>query len=206
MRVALSKALQLLGSVNSIRTRLFYASRMKTVSHHWSREAQDENRLSRGFHWVESDLVQAQINELISGDPELDWANYVFRKYLLASGTGLQRGLSLGCGDGRLERHMRRVGACDYIDALDIAEGAIARAQEITVESGIGGIVYRVADLNNITLPAQHYDVVMAASILHHISNLEGLLDEVRSSLKTDGLLIANEYVAPAQFQTKSHN
>jgi len=153
---------------------------------------------------VESPLVLAQINELISGDPGLDWANYVFRKYLLASGKGVERGLSLGCGDGRIERHMRMLAACHQIDAFDIAESAIAHARKRALESGIDGIIYQVRDLNDIKLPPNHYDVVVASSILHHISNLEGLLDQVRSSLKPGGLLVANEYVGPSQFQWTS--
>ena len=55
--------------------------------------------------------------------------------------------------------------------------------------------------MNSIQLEQNRYDVVFFNSSLHHVKNIEHVLDEVEKALVDDGLLIINEYVGPSQFQ-----
>jgi hypothetical protein len=46
--------------------------------------------------------------------------------------------LTLGCGDGCLERHPLQLGMCDRFDAFDVASGAVEVARETAGKKGIG--------------------------------------------------------------------
>ena len=63
------------------------------------------------------------------------------------------------------------------------------------------GIDYRQADMNDLKLEADAYDVAFAVQALHHVDALEHLLDQVEASLRPGGLFVVNEYIGPARFQ-----
>jgi SAM-dependent methyltransferase len=63
------------------------------------------------------------------------------------------------------------------------------------------GLEFARADLNALDLPRDAFDVVLMNMSLHHVRNLEGTLDAVEGALKPGGILIANEFVGPSQFQ-----
>lgn len=170
----------------------------KIVSDHWSQMAKKQLGL---FHWSDSSLVMQNINKCISGNPKTGWFQYACEKYLLKDYGGVDYGLSIGCGSGALERHCRLINACQTIDAIDLAEGAIEEAKKLAKEQKISNINYKVSNIENIDLPQEKYDVVFASSAIHHVKNLEGLFEQIRSSLKPYGLFIMLEYVGPSQFQ-----
>lgn len=166
----------------------------------WAREADEQVRYGKGFHWVESSLVMAYIQEQITGNPELDWLTYSYQKYVCAQRPPA-RILSLGCGGGALERDLCRLGFTGDIDACDFSEGAIEHARGMAAQQGLNNIHYFVSDLNQAEFSSEQYKIIFSGSALHHISNLEGLLDQLRSALVEHGLLIVNEYVGPFQLQ-----
>jgi Methyltransferase domain len=50
-------------------------------------------------------------------------------------------------------------------------------------------------------LPKEAYDVVYVHAALHHVFQLEHLLDEIRQTLKPGGLFVVYEYIGPSQMQ-----
>jgi 2-polyprenyl-3-methyl-5-hydroxy-6-metoxy-1,4-benzoquinol methylase len=167
------------------------------VSDHWSIMAKKEPTL---FHWTDSSIVMEHINKCVSGHSEIGWLQYACEKYLKHT-SGAKHCLSLGCGSGALERQVRRMGACETIDAVDIAKGAIEEAMRLAQEENITGINYRLENIENIRLPVNRYDAVFSSSAVHHIKNLEMLFEQVRAALKRDGFFIMAEYVGPSQSQ-----
>jgi len=137
---------------------------------------------------------------MASGSPEVDWDEYVVSTYLCGR-VPLARILSLGCGEGILERRLAGMNVFNECDAFDISPVALQRARESANSLGLNTIRYQHADLNAITLPHQAYDAAFAESSLHHIHNLEHLLQQVRASLVPGGWFFANEYVGPSRFQ-----
>lgn len=166
----------------------------------WAREADEQVRYGKGFHWVESPLVMAYIQEEITGDPKLDWLTYSYQKYVCGQSRAM-RILSLGCGGGALERDLCRLGFSGNIDACDFSEGALEHARRAAAQQGLNNIHYFVSDLNEAVFTSGQYDIVFSGSALHHISNLEHLLDQLRVALVEHGVLIVNEYVGPFQLQ-----
>lgn len=166
----------------------------------WAREANEQVRYGRGFHWVESPLVMGYIQEQITGNPELDWLTYSYHKYVYAHDR-TTRILSLGCGGGALERDLCRLGFTGNIDACDFSEGAVEHARRMAAQQGLKNIHYFVSDLNQADFSSRQYEIIFSGSALHHISNLEHLLDQLRAALVERGVLIVNEYVGPFQLQ-----
>jgi len=149
--------------------------------------------------WMEHPRIQRHINMRITGNPSLDWFTYVNQKYLPLT---VDRGLSLGCGGGGLERHAFFLKKVKYFDAIDVSHRAIETAKKEAEHAGISGNVdYMVADLNHLILPPARYNVVFASMSIHHIERLESLLRQIRIALREGGLFICNEYLGPTRFQ-----
>jgi SAM-dependent methyltransferase len=167
----------------------------------WGRKAREriESADWRCFYWQSHPLTTRHINRLITGNDDEGWLAFVKRRFLPQE---VERGLSLGCGSGGLERDAIALGVCRTFHGLDISEDALEAAVAAAEAAGVRErIEYRQADLNTVRLPPAAYDVVFAVQALHHVDALEHLLDQVAASLRPDGLFVVNEYIGPARFQ-----
>ncbi len=133
------------------------------------------------------------------GSPYSHWAEYCVREHL-AGRVPVERMLSLGCGTGRLERILARLGAFRQCDAWDVAAGAIEAARDLAHEEGFAHIHYSVKDVTTEDMPADRYDAVWFENALHHIEPLEEVCAKVARTLKPDGYLFLNEYIGPNRF------
>ena len=167
----------------------------KKAAEWWS----DPESEARETQWVRIPGVQQNMNRRATGDPEMDWISH--SGGLLAKFAKPVKALSLGCGFGVIERVLRRSDYCQLIHGMDLAEGAIEGARKAAQAEGLDGLTYEVADLNTATLPKEAYDVVYAHAALHHVFQLEHLLDEIKQTLKPGGLLFVHEYIGPSQMQ-----
>src|SRR5207244_7260882 len=134
-----------------------------------------------------------------TGDPAINCINH--SSILLTSFAKPIKALSVGCGFGIIERVLRRHDFCQLIHGVDVAENAIESARKTAEAEGLDGLTYEVADLNTFQLPAETYDIVYAHAALHHIFQLEHVLDQIRKTLKPGRLLVAYEYIGPSQMQ-----
>lgn len=159
----------------------------------WDREVADPWYQS----WMTHPRVRQYINSAISGSPHewpLDW----FQSFL--GGRTFQRGLSIGCGSGALERDLLGRGIAQEIDAFDGSAESIRIAREEAEKAGYGDrIHYSVANFNEPALPRRAYDVVFAHQSLHHVAKLEKLFRAVLAAMKPDGLFYLDEYVGPSR-------
>ena len=100
-----------------------------------------------------------------------------------------------------------RVNICDSVMApakisKEIEEKSIEIAKCLSEKESLSTCInYQVADINEIVLSENKYDIVFVGSALHHLSNLEHIFEEIRKSLKPNGFFIFNEFVGPSQFQ-----
>lgn len=153
-----------------------------------------------GAYWLELAATQQRLSAKISGDPAVDAVLHTVQHHLNGR-LPLQRCLSLGCGEGRLERRMAQLGVFVHCDAIDVADRSIASARSAAQTAGYHHIDYRVADANTVLLPAKHYDAVWGTGAIHHIEQLEHLFAQVANTLTPEGLFILDEYVGASRFQ-----
>ncbi len=178
------------------------SSNLRRTAEHW--EAQGSWEDGRGLYWLELEAVRRRLNLKVTGRPESDWVRHTLERHFEGH-LPLQRCLSLGCGEGGLERQLASLGVFVACDAFDVAAGSIANAQTLARQAGYEHIAYRVEDANNMQLPAQTYDAVWASGAVHHFERLEHVFTQLAAALKPGGLFILNEYVGPSRFQFPSY-
>ena len=159
----------------------------------------DPGREVPGTQWLQIPGASENMNRRATGDPEMDWITH--SAGLLSKFPKPVKVLSLGCGFGVIERALRRSECCQLIHGLDVAAGAIDGAKKTAQDEGLDGLTYAVADLNTATLPKETYDAVYVHAALHHVFQLEHLLDQIKHTLKPGGLFVVYEYIGPSQMQ-----
>lgn len=134
-------------------------------------------------------------------------------RYVLTSAAPRpgMRVLDLGCGAGWLSLELARRGA--HVTALDISEANLALARYMAETNArnfpylyqgfaglpcrleeFGSVEYLYADLNEVSLPSGEYDAVVVWDSLHHVRDLERLLEEVRRALKPGGVFVGVDH------------
>ncbi|WP_026353976.1 class I SAM-dependent methyltransferase [Woodsholea maritima] len=98
--------------------------------------------------------------------------------------------LEFGCGTGTTALHHAPHVAS--ILALDISPEMIAIAKEKQTAAGITNVDFRVGGLDTIPSHADHYDMVMAHSILHLIEDPKGAIARFHQILKPGGYLVSS--------------
>ena len=96
--------------------------------------------------------------------------------------------LSLCCGAARLERSMMEgIPGTVHMTLMDINQDLINATAEAFSE--FGNVDTICADANLLELSPNKYDIVICVSALHHIIELEHLIEAINTSLKDDGEL-----------------
>jgi len=102
------------------------------------------------------------------------------------------RVLELGCSSGWLSLEMARRGA--DVEGIDVAEAAIALAQAYAlVHPPSGSVTYRAADINYLPLQTETYDLIVCIGTLHHLAEVEAVMERIHAALKPTGLFYMSE-------------
>ncbi len=137
--------------------------------------------------------------QLISKNPDTtDWIHW-----FTENAGPFESALSLGSGSGTLEGALLKAGTLKRLEVIDISGGAVESFQAKAKQAGYGSrISSRIGDLNFIELPEKAYDLVIAHTSLHHVVNLEHLLEQVRKSLDPkSGFFLVHDYIGPNAWQ-----
>jgi len=167
----------------------------------WGRMAREhvESDEWQCCYWQSHPLTVRHINRQITGRDDETWLSFTKRRFFPET---VGQGLSLGCGHGGVERDGIALGICSEFHGLDIAQEALDTAAAEAERRGLADrIRYRQADLNDVQLEPDAYNAAFVVQALHHVEDLEHLLDQVAASLRPGGLFVVNEYIGPARFQ-----
>jgi len=146
--------------------------------------------------WMANPLCRAAINRRVTGDPNLWPLDWFAREF---SHVGIRQGLSLGCGMGSLERSARRIGLCESILGLDFSTESLGEGRRRARAEDVRGLTYAAADLNDPDFGVSAFDVVFIHQSLHHVVQVERLLDAAAACLRPGGMLYLDEWTGPSQ-------
>lgn len=113
------------------------------------------------------------------------------------AGDGLtldnRRVVDLGCGDGIITVGLGTRTQAASIIGLDVEPVDIAflakKARQNGIDIELPHLNFGVSDESGLPLPDNSVDVVITWSVFEHVSDMQGLLSEIRRVLTTDGLL-----------------
>jgi ubiquinone/menaquinone biosynthesis C-methylase UbiE len=153
--------------------------------------------------WIIPEVLN-RWNEKCTGNPNLEYEDYIVSKYFSHS-KGL-RMLSVGCGTGTRERKFAKYSCFDLIEGIDAAENRVIEAGENAQVQNFKNIKYHVGDFLSYDFENEIYDIILFNSSLHHFNDMDNFfITKVLPLLKKDGFLIIFEYVGPKRLQwTKS--
>lgn len=150
-------------------------------------------------HFWQLPQISARWNAMITGDPGKTYFQYVAEELL--SGLHDATVLSICCGTGDWEREWAQWCTFKRLEGIDLSPHRLEIAKAKAAAAGFADWRYTVADANEIKLPAESYDLVLAKAALHHIVNLEHLSAEIKKALRPHGLFIVLDFVGPTRFQ-----
>ncbi len=164
--------------------------RLAKTARFWGRVAAGESLTT----WLHEPVVRRYVNRRVTGDPNV-WPLDGLSSRLGARGHGI----SLGCGDGTLDRYLRGCGICASVTGIDISPRSLEVAKNQATQQGLTNMEYVLGDLDTLVLAEASCEGAFFQQSLHHVSNLEGCLDAVRAALRPGGLVYMDEYIGPSQ-------
>jgi ubiquinone/menaquinone biosynthesis C-methylase UbiE len=160
---------------------------------------QEANYWAMGTYTKERDWGDAEFSNLFfTGDPQLSWRDDLIRRGPFGNAA------VLGCDEVRHDLAWLRAGASQRIDVYDVSPLVIERVRSAyqslhAAPDWPERVRFIEADLNVAHLPAEQYDVIWSSSCLHHIVELEHLLEQIELALRPGGLFAIHEYVGESR-------
>lgn len=132
--------------------------------------------------------TRIQLHERFSVN-QYDWFLWVFDQFKLPA---VCRVLEVGCGTGRLWKdNLARIPAGWQITLSDFSAGMLERAKNNLDGAVSGQFEFKTLDVEQIPLPDESYDAVIANYMLYHVPNRAQALREIHRILKPGGKLYA---------------
>lgn len=147
-----------------------------------------------GIYWNSYEYVVRHLNERAYGSPEGTWYDFVRDEH----GGPYERGLSLNCGTGWVERELVAAGAVSRVVALDYLADLLTTAEEASVGFPIE---FLRADVNAADFPTGPFDLVVNHAAGHHITYLDRVFRRLRELMTPAGSLVTWDYTGPHRNQ-----
>jgi SAM-dependent methyltransferase len=151
----------------------------------------------RYAHRWQHPTIQAAVNKRISGDERVSQLAHFKQTY---AAKPFNLALSIGCGLGTFERDCVRAGVCERLIGIDLASERIEAAKVKVEPAYQGRIDFQVASISTF-VPPKGIDLIIARMVLHHISDLEQVLDKLARILAPGGVIYFHEFVGPNRWQ-----
>lgn len=144
--------------------------------------------------------VKERWNSLITGDPAMNFEEYLVKKHL-----GKMKGLKLlSPGSGSCSHELELAGYPNFSEILciDMSRSRLDAAAETALKEAKTNISFACADMRTYNLPLNYFDIVLFNASLHHFKGIDKLLaGRIKDSLKEGGMLVINEYVGARRLQ-----
>jgi 2-polyprenyl-3-methyl-5-hydroxy-6-metoxy-1,4-benzoquinol methylase len=147
------------------------------------------------YHREHAKLHAAALSQSFSWEvldnPVSRWWNGYWSMYAALQRLDLQgkRVLVVGCGFGDDALRLARMGA--EVHAFDLSPDSLAIARELAVRNGVG-VTFDEMPAESLAYPDEHFDVILARDILHHV-DIPASMRELRRVAKPDAAFVVNE-------------
>lgn len=153
--------------------------------------------------WIVPKVIE-RWNKLTTGNADMDYKEFFVTNYL-QNKTGLKL-ISLGSGASHHEIELAKYENFEEIICIDIAKNRLLEAEAKAHDLNLKNIEFICADINNYEIPKEYFDVVFFHASLHHFDQIENFVKTtIKDSLKSNGLLVINEFVGATRLQFPKH-
>ncbi len=120
---------------------------------------------------------------------------YAYAKYRvvlrwLPRTNGL-RVLNAGCGSGEMNALMSQQNASWHIDAIDVDEEGIKRAQQLKERLSLDNVSITSSSIEDFK-PSDLYDIIISNDVLEHIDDVDQAIKGLAAMLKPGGVLMVS--------------
>jgi len=157
--------------------------------------------LPAAYHHWSQHFVQPHLKELFKADDAIGFYASCLKVHISRiKPKGPLRIASIGCGEASAEIDLCKMligmGINDVtFIGVDIATGAIQRAQEAAQREGLDGhFSFSVMNFHDF-FKANSFDVVIAHQVLHHVVELEALFEDIRVSIGRSGIFMSVDMI-----------
>lgn len=154
-------------------------------------------------NWWHIPAVTKRWNEMISGDAQVNFKQHLVEKHL-KNRKDLSL-ISFGSGDCSHELELAQYDCFSNVTCVDIASNRLDTARSNVNDTHKAQLHFINESIYELQLDTT-YDIVFFNASLHHFKNIPQLIkDFILPLLKTDGLLVINEYVGADRLQFPKH-
>ena len=171
-----------------------YDEHVREEIEHYGRVYQDDQALKHLMQpvpaaWTEVEVRSADLIRRLTGN---DLVGHVAQR--LRDRAGAARMLSLGSGPGGVEIVIAQNAREAAIVCMDINPDLLELGRQRAGDMALN-LEFVEADLNTVELPRGAFDVVFCHAALHHVIELEWLMDQVARALRPGGVFITTDVV-----------
>ena len=146
-----------------------------------------------GKYWNDYPECLSVINRRLFGE-DVDWKVYLIKNDF----KNLGKALILNCGNGWVERELIDSGIIDSAVGVEYSAELVSECER---EKEGRDLEYVCHDMNTVSFPTAHFDVVINFAAGHYIRFLERVWVNITKWLKPNGFFIQNDYIGPQRNQ-----
>ncbi|AZA90448.1 ubiquinone/menaquinone biosynthesis methyltransferase [Chryseobacterium nakagawai] len=177
----------------------FLFSKLKIDSYQRTKSAFNEKEIETSNFWCIPE-VRLRWNQLVTGDPNTTYEEYLSRNYFRDSAE--VKVLALGSGVCSHELLLAELNPHWQIDCFDFSDKLLSTANDIAKDKNLHNISFYAENIMTYDFEPGKYDMVFFHASLHHFEHIfQFLKDVVIKSLKPTGHLVINEFVGKSRLQ-----
>ncbi len=158
----------------------------------------DINKI-RDVSWSSITYFNHQKNKRLTANYTVTFASLLQQRYSPQELKTMQ-GLALVCGDMAAERAYFEQMSTDIsfatVHGYDLSPESVKRFSAEKFE-----FIPHIMDVNDLVLPNDSFDVVVANHGIHHVYNLGGLFYQTHKAINQRGIFILEEWIGPPYLQ-----
>jgi len=155
---------------------------------------------------VMGDADEVEAYASAAAQAHLDAIDNTLVDQVLSLGITSGRLLDVGTGPGGIPLKIARRLAGIRTVGIDYSRNMILAAQRTAAEQGLADrLAFLVGDANRLPFSEATFDVVLSNSVLHHLANPLGLLNEMARVARPDGIVLLRDLRRPSRLAFPFH-